>query len=58
MPYLVQQYPDYVCRVTSDEGDIGRDHMQNFQDIERPTPVILTTSQLLSTGLPQRVEIS
>ena len=23
---LVQQYPDYVCRVTSDEGDIGRGH--------------------------------
>ena len=21
---LVQQYPDYVCRVTADEGDIGR----------------------------------
>ncbi len=48
---LVIQYPDYVCRVTADEGDIGRGHMQRFQDVEATTPVILTTSQLLTTGL-------
>src|ERR1035437_1650678 len=48
---LVQQYPDYVCRVTADEGDIGRGHMQRFQDVETRSPVILTTSQLLTTGL-------
>jgi type I restriction enzyme, R subunit len=48
---LVQQFPDYVCRVTADEGDIGRGHMQRFQDVETRTPVILTTSQLLTTGL-------
>jgi type I restriction enzyme R subunit len=48
---LVRQHPDYVCRVTADEGDIGRGHMGRFQDVERPTPVILTTSQLLTTGL-------
>jgi type I restriction enzyme R subunit len=48
---LVQQYPDYVCRVTADEGDIGRGHMGRFQDLEKRTPVILTTSQLLTTGL-------
>lgn len=48
---LVKQYPDYVCRVTSDEGDIGSGHRANFQDIDRETPVILTTSQLLTTGV-------
>ena len=48
---LVQQYPDYVCRVTADEGDIGRGHLSRFQDVERQTPVILTTSQLLTTGV-------
>lgn len=48
---LVRDYPDYVCRVTSDEGDIGRGHLSNFQDLERRTPVILTTSQLLTTGV-------
>ena len=48
---LVQQFADYVCRVTADEGDIGRGHMQRFQDVETRTPTILTTSQLLTTGL-------
>lgn len=48
---LVRDNPDYVCRVTSDEGDIGRGHLSNFQDLERRTPVILTTSQLLTTGV-------
>jgi type I restriction enzyme R subunit len=48
---LVRQFPDYVCRVTSDEGEIGRGHMQRFQDVETRSPVILTTSQLLTTGL-------
>lgn len=42
---------DYVSRVTADEGDIGKGHLAKFQDIETKTPVILTTSQLLSTGV-------
>ena len=48
---LVMKYPDYVCRVTSDEGDIGRGHLSRFQDVETRTPAILTTSQLLTTGV-------
>ena len=48
---LVRESPDYVCRVTSDEGEIGRGHLSNFQDVETLTPVILTTSQLLTTGV-------
>jgi type I restriction enzyme R subunit len=48
---LVQQYPDYVCRVTADEGDIGIGHLGKFQELETLTPVILTTSKLLSTGV-------
>jgi type I restriction enzyme R subunit len=48
---LVAKHPDYVCRVTADEGDIGRGHLGRFQDIESRTPVILTTSQLLTTGV-------
>ena len=48
---LVQEEPDYVCRVTSDEGDIGKGHLSNFQDVERTSPVILTSSQLLTTGV-------
>lgn len=48
---LVRDDPDYVCRITSDEGDLGRGHLSNFQDLERRTPVIVTTSQLLTTGV-------
>ena len=48
---LVKQYPDYVCRVTADEGAIGLTHLSHFQDVDKPAPVILTTSQLLTTGV-------
>jgi type I restriction enzyme R subunit len=48
---LVKQYPDYVCRVTSEEGPIGKGHLSKFQELETTTPVILTTSQLLTTGV-------
>lgn len=48
---LVREYSDYVCRVTADEGQIGIGHLNRFQDVETKTPVILTTSQLLTTGV-------
>jgi len=48
---LVAQHPDYVARVTADEGAIGRGHLSRFQDVEARTPVILTSSQMLTTGV-------
>ncbi|MGI8549386.1 MAG: EcoAI/FtnUII family type I restriction enzme subunit R [Dehalococcoidia bacterium] len=48
---LVSRYPDYVCRVTANEAEIGVGHLRRFQDIESEAPVILTTSQLLTTGV-------
>jgi type I restriction enzyme R subunit len=48
---LVQKYPDYVCRVTSEEKEIGRGHLSRFQELETTSPVILTTSKLLTTGV-------
>lgn len=48
---LMQKYPDYVVRITSDEGDFGRAHLGRFKDPEQLTPVIVTTSQLLTTGV-------
>ncbi|HYG24070.1 MAG TPA: hypothetical protein VEH04_14920 [Verrucomicrobiae bacterium] len=39
---LVRQYPDHVCRVTSDEGDVGHGHRGRFQDVETRSHVILT----------------
>ena len=48
---LVQQYPDYVVRIVSEEGDIGKGHLSRFMDIDEPIPVVVTTSKLLSTGV-------
>ena len=48
---LVQQYPDYVCRITSDEGSVGKGLLSKFQELETVTPVVVTTSQLLTTGV-------
>lgn len=48
---LLKQHPDYICRVTADEGNVGSAHRAKFQDVETRTPVVLTTSHLLSTGV-------
>lgn len=51
---LLKELPpgeEYVARVTSDEGAIGRGFLGKFQDPEERYPVILTTSQMLTTGV-------
>jgi type I restriction enzyme, R subunit len=51
---IVGQLPkgeEYVARVTADEGDIGRGFLDKFTDPEERYPVILTSSQLLTTGV-------
>lgn len=47
----VRQHPDYVVRVVSDEGDIGKGYLSRFQELETITPVLVTTSKLLTTGV-------
>lgn len=37
--------------MVSEEGKEGREHLDDFQDPEKLAPVILTTSQLLTTGV-------
>jgi len=46
--------PNYCQRVTSDDGDLGDQHLRDFQDNEKSIPTILTTSQKLSTGVDAR----
>lgn len=48
---LVREYPDYLVRIVSEEGKVGIGHLGKFMDIETDTPVIVTTSQLLTTGV-------
>jgi type I restriction enzyme R subunit len=46
--------PNYCHRVSADDGDIGEQHLRDFQDNERSIPTILTTSHKLSTGVDAR----
>ena len=46
--------PDYCHRVTADDGELGEQHLRDFQDDEKTIPTILTTSQKLSTGVDAR----
>jgi type I restriction enzyme R subunit len=46
--------PTYCVRVTADEGKIGDQYLEAFQDNEKTIPTILTTSQKLSTGVDAR----
>jgi type I restriction enzyme, R subunit len=48
---LTTQHPNYVVRIVSDEGEIGRGHLSDFADTEKDVPVIATTSEMLSTGV-------
>ncbi len=48
---LVQRHPDYVVRVVSDEGKIGRGHLDRFMELETLVPTLVTTSQMLTTGV-------
>ncbi len=48
---LTRQNPNYVVRIVSEEGDIGKGHLSNFMDIDEIFPVIVTTSKLMSTGI-------
>lgn len=41
----------YCVRVTSDEGAIGRKYLEDFQNNDKTIPAILTSSQMLTTGV-------
>ena len=48
---ITSDYPNYVVRIVSEEGDVGKGHLSDFMDIDEDFPVIVTTSKLLSTGV-------
>ena len=45
---------DYCHRVTADDGEVGEQHLRDFQDNDKLIPTVLTTSQKLSTGVDAR----
>ena len=42
---------EYAVRIVSDEGDIGREYLDQFKNADKTLPVIAVTSKLLSTGI-------
>lgn len=46
--------PNYCQRVTANDGELGEQHLRDFQDNDKNIPTILTTSQKLSTGVDAR----
>lgn len=46
--------PNYCVRVTANDGKLGEQYLNIFQDNEKNIPTILTTSQKLSTGVDAR----
>jgi type I restriction enzyme R subunit len=48
---LAKEHPEYVVRVTADEGKTGRGYLDRFMELETTVPAIVTTSQLLTTGV-------
>jgi len=48
------QDPNYCQRVTAHDGELGNQHLRDFQDNEKNIPTVLTTSQKLSTGVDAR----
>lgn len=52
--YKTVKDPYYCVRVTSDEGKIGRELLEKFQDNDKDIPTILTSSQMLTTGVDAR----
>jgi type I restriction enzyme R subunit len=48
---LAQKQPTYVVRIVADEGKIGRGYLDRFMELETAVPTLVTTSQLLTTGV-------
>jgi type I restriction enzyme R subunit len=43
--------PNYCVRITSNEGKVGKDLLEQFKDNDKTMPVMVTSSQMLTTGV-------
>ncbi|WP_441290040.1 EcoAI/FtnUII family type I restriction enzme subunit R [Sorangium sp. KYC3313] len=50
---LVKENPNYVVRITADEGATGKDLLWEFMapKVKRDSPILATTSKMLTTGV-------
>ena len=49
--YKQSNDPDYCVRITSDEGLVGKQLLERFRDNDKTMPVVVTSSQMLTTGV-------
>lgn len=49
-PDLCQKEPRYVMRITGDDK-VGKRQLDNFINVDEPYPTVVTTSDLLATGV-------
>jgi type I restriction enzyme, R subunit len=42
---------NYACRITARDGDVGRERLDEFRQVETEVPAIAVTSRLLTTGV-------
>lgn len=47
---LCKKNPNYVMRITGDDA-AGKKQLDNFIDVDAPYPTVVTTSELLATGV-------
>lgn len=47
---MCQKDNRYVMRITGDEN-VGKKQLENFIDVDQPYPTVVTTSELLATGV-------
>ncbi|WP_081942816.1 EcoAI/FtnUII family type I restriction enzme subunit R [Myxosarcina sp. GI1] len=48
---ITKDNADYITRITSDAGVVGKGHLDDFKDVEDKTHIIAVTSKLLTTGV-------
>ena len=47
---MCQKDPRYIMRITGDDA-VGKNQLDNFIDVNEPYPTVVTTSELLATGV-------
>lgn len=47
---MCKKDPRYVMRITGDDN-VGKKQLDNFIDVDQPYPTVVTTSELLATGV-------
>lgn len=47
---MMLEDPRYVMRITGDDN-VGKKQLENFIDVNEPYPTVVTTSEMLSTGV-------